>query len=60
MLFQLVVLRANLLDELAAHCSHSADEEVEHLVFGEEEGVVQYIQRLLQILPFDDERDVGL
>ena len=59
MFLQFVVLCADLLDEFAAYCAHSADEEVENFIFGEEEGVVQYVQRFLQIGSFDDERDVG-
>ena len=32
-LLQLLVLRAYLLNQVASHGAHSADEEVEHLVF---------------------------
>ena len=60
MFLQFVVLCADLLDEFAAYRAYSADEEVENFIFGEEEGVVQYVQRFLQIGSFDDERDIGL
>ena len=47
--FQFVILRAYLLDKFAANGAHSADEEVEDVVFGEEERVVKYVQRLSEI-----------
>ena len=37
------VLLLYLLNEFSAHCAYTADEEVEHLVLREEEGVVQNI-----------------
>ena len=55
-----LLLGAQLLQEHAAHGADAADEEVEHLVFGEEERVVQHIERLAQEAAVDDKRDVGL
>ena len=43
-LFESLILGADLVDELSAHGAHTTDEEVENLVFGEEEGVMQHIE----------------
>ena len=53
-------MRAYLLDKFASDGAHSADEEVEDVVFGEEERVVKYVQRLSEIFSVDNERDVCL
>ena len=60
LLHQLLPLAVNLLDEAAAHGTNAADEEVEHLVFGEEERIVDDVERLAQRLAVHHERDVGL
>ena len=57
---QALALAANLLYEAAAHGTYTADEEVEHLVFGEEERVVYHVECLAQPRSIYHERDVGL
>ena len=47
---QLLLLLADLLDKTSSHRAHTADKEVEHLIFGEEERVVNHIQRFTQRL----------
>ena len=59
-LLERLVLRANLFDEVAANGSYATDEEVQHLIFRQEERVVEYVERLAQVLAIDHERDVGL
>ena len=39
-LHEVGILILDLFDELAAHCTHTADKEVEHLVLREEEAIV--------------------
>ena len=53
-------LAVNLLDEAAAHGTNAADEEVEHLVFGEEERIMNDVERLAQRFAVHHERDIGL
>ena len=60
LLHQLLPLHAYLLNQASAHRAHAADEEIEFLVFGEEERVVYDIERLAQRFFFDHKRDVGL
>ena len=55
LLLQFLLLRCNLLDEAAAHCSNAADEEVQHLVLRQEERVVYDTQCLAQQVGFYDE-----
>ena len=55
-----LLLGAYLFEEHAADGSDAADEEVEHLVFREEERVVEHVERLAQEASVDDERDVRL
>ena len=57
--FERFVLPTNLLDELSAHGSHTADKQIEHLVFGEEERVVDDVEYLAQTLALHHKRDVG-
>ena len=57
---QLLILIVNLFEQLSAHCAHAADKEVEHLVFRQEERVVNGVERLAQMFALNDERDVGL
>ena len=45
---QLLALLAYLLNEAATHGAHATDEEVEHLVFREEERVVYDVEGLAQ------------
>ena len=60
LLHQFLALAVDLLDEASAHRSDTADEEVEHLVFGKEERVVDDVERLAERLAFDYERNVRL
>ena len=57
---EFLALLAYLLYKAAAHGAHTTDEEVEHLVFAQEKGVVDYVQCLAQVFLGDDERDVRL
>ena len=59
-LLQLLVLRIDLLNEVAAHSANAADEEVEHLVLRKEERVVDDVEGLAQVFCINDKRDVGL
>ena len=49
-LLEFLILRVNLRDKISAHSSHSAYKEVEHVVFAQEERVVEHVERLTQIL----------
>ena len=60
MLLEVLILVADLLDELAAHGAHTTDDEVQLLILGEEEGVVEHVHGLSEALTFHDEGDVGL
>ena len=60
MLLEFFVLAAYLLDEHAAYGADTADEEVEHLIVGQEERVVQDVKRLAQRFALDDKGDIGL
>ena len=57
---QFFLLAADLLDEHTADGANAADEEVELLVFAEEERIVDDVERLAQIVAVDGERYVGL
>ena len=57
---QFLPLAVDLLYQAAAHRAYAADEEVQHLVFGQEEGVVDDVQRLAQRLAVHHKRDVRL
>ena len=57
---ELLALLMYLLYKAAAHGAHTADEEVEHLVFAQKKGVVDYVQRLAQILLSNDKGDIRL
>lgn len=60
LLHQFLALAVDLLDEASAYRADAADEEVEHLVFGKEERVVDDVERFAERLAFDHERDVRL
>ena len=60
LLHQLRLLRLYLFKQVAAHRSDAADEEIEHLVFAEEERVVYHVERLPQVFCIHHKRDVGL
>ena len=51
---------AYLVYELASDGAYAADEKVQLLILGEEETVVDNVQGLAQVDPFDDDGDVGL
>ena len=57
---QFLALLVYLLNEASAHGAHTADEEVEHLIFAQEKGVVDDVQRLAQVLLGNDEGYVRL
>ena len=59
-LHQVLLLRADLLQKHTAYGTDTTDEEVEHLVFREEERVVQHVQRLAQEPAIDHKRDIRL
>ena len=59
-LHQELLLGADLLKQHAAHGTDTTDEEVQHLVFRQEERVVQHVERLAQELAVDHERDIRL
>ena len=56
---RLLLLR-DLGDQAAAHGADAADEQVELLVLGQEEIVVDDVERLAELLAVHDEGDVGL
>ena len=58
-LHQFFLLAGNLFDKLASHGADTADEQVQFLIFGKEETVVNHIQRLVELVLVDQERDVG-
>ena len=58
-LHQLFLLTSQLLQEAIAHRTRATNKEIEHLVFGQEERIVNHIQGFTQILFFHHERDVG-
>ena len=60
LLHQGFALPGNLLYELASHGAYSAEEDVELLILGEEEAVVDDVQGLAQVLAVYDEGNVGL
>ena len=55
LLHQLLALTLNLFDETSTYRADATDEEVEHLVFGKEERVVDDVERLAERLAFDYE-----
>ena len=55
---QLLLLLVYLFQEAASYRSHTADEEVEYLIFGEEEGVVDDVESLAKKVLIDDKGDV--
>ena len=57
---QLFLLLMNLLNEAATNGSNTTNEEVQHLVFGEEERVVDDVKCFAEEVLIDDERDVRL
>ena len=48
LLHQFFALSAYLLQQTAAHGTHTTDKEVEHLILGQEERVMDYVERLAQ------------
>ena len=58
-LHQFLALAVYLLYQASAHRPDAADEEVQHLVFGKEEGVVNHVERLAQEAAVHDKGDVG-
>ena len=53
------LLLMNLLNELCTHRTDTTNEDIQYLVFAEEEGVVQHIHGLAELLLWYDKRDVG-
>ncbi|CDB12074.1 unknown [Bacteroides sp. CAG:633] len=60
LLHQLLPLAVNLLYQAAAHGANAANEEVEYLIFREEERIVDNVKRLTQRLAVYYKRNVGL
>ena len=54
-LHQVLLLCTDLFEQHAANGADAADKEVQHLVFRQEEGVVQHVQRLAQELAIHHE-----
>ena len=57
--FQCQLLLSDLLQQVAAHGTGSDDEEVQLLVWREEEGVVDDVERLFKVCPGYNAGDVG-
>ena len=57
--FQSLLLTADLFDKAVAYCSNTADEKIQHLIFRQEERIVNYVQRLAQRSSVYYKRDVG-
>ena len=60
LLHQFSALRGKLFEQLAAHRTDAAHEDVKLLIFRQEETVVYDIERLAQVFPVHYERDVAL
>ena len=60
LLHQFRTLNANLIQEVATHRTDTSNEKIQHLVFGQEEGIVNRVQCLTQVFQLDDKRDIGL
>ena len=60
LLHQLRALDANLLQQVATHRTDTRDKEVQHLILGKEEGIVDRVQCLTQVFQLDHKRDIGL
>ena len=58
-LHQLFLLTCELLNQAIAHRTCTTDKEIEHLIFRQEERIVDNVQGFTQILFFHHERDVG-
>ena len=57
---QLFALLGDLVDEAAAHSADAAEEEVEFLILGQEEAVMDDVEGLAQLAALHDEGNVGL
>ena len=55
-----LALGCNLLEEASAHISRATNKDVDVLIFGKEEAVVEHIECLAQHLLLNDKRDVHL
>ena len=60
LLHEFLLLAADLLQEASADGPDAADKEVEHLIFREEERVVNHVERLAQRFAVDHKGDVRL
>ena len=56
---QLLLLATNLFYQTTANRTDTADKEIQYLIFGQEEGVMDNVQRFTQWLGIDNKRNVG-
>ena len=57
---QCLALTLDLVYQLAAYSADSADKQVQHLIFGKEEAVVNHVKRLAEKTALHHERDIRL
>ena len=60
LLHQLLTLTGNLFQQASAHRAYTTEEDVQHLIFRQEERVVNHVQALSETLAFHHKRDVRL
>ena len=56
---QFLLLATDLLYQATANRTNTTDKEVQYLIFGQEEGVMDNVQRFTQRLGIDNKRNVG-